>query len=65
MMDTTRELHRELRIEAARSLRDARRFKGITTLREWYAGRYQAFKHSAAMLNIALRHDKHLEELNR
>ena len=64
-MEKTTELHAKLRTAAAESLRDARRFKGITTLREWYEGRYQAFKHSAVMLNIALGHDKHLEELNR
>ena len=56
-MDSAKKLHKELRTQAAKSLREARKFKGMSDLSSWYNGRYRAFKHSAAMLEIAIRYD--------
>ena len=55
-MEKTRELHAELRREAARACRYARHNKGYE-LEQWYDGRYLAYKQSAALLEIALGHD--------
>ena len=55
-MEKTRELHDELRREAARACRLARKNKGFE-LGYWYDGRYLAYKQSAALLQIALGHD--------
>ena len=56
-MEKTRELHKELRSEAARACWLSRRFKGDCHLDHWYEGRYTAYKQSAALLEIALGHD--------
>ena len=62
-MELTKQLHKELRDKAATALCDARRFKGITELHHWYEGKYRAYKHSARLLEIALYHDKWLQEI--
>ena len=56
-MDMTRELHAELRREAARACWLSRYNKGVGDLGHWYDGRYRAYKQSAALLQIALGHD--------
>jgi len=57
-MEKTKELHTELRNEAARAFWLSRRFKSDCELEVWYNGRYLAFKQSAALLEIALGHDE-------
>ena len=56
-MKSTKELHTELRREAARACRLSRRFKGDCSLDHWYEGRYTAYKQSAALLEIAIQFD--------
>ena len=53
-MKSTKELHAELRSEAARACRMSRQFKGSGELDTWYHGRYTAYKQSAALLEIAI-----------
>ena len=56
-MKSTKELHTELRREAARACWLSRRFKGDCSLDHWYEGRYTAYKQSAALLEIAIQFD--------
>lgn len=56
-MKMTRDIYKQLRSEAARACWESRRLKD-TELGEWYDGRYTAYKQSAALLDIAIRHDE-------
>ena len=51
--------HALLRKEAARSMRESRRARqdDREVIAEWYEGRYTAYKQSAALLEIAIKHE--------
>lgn len=62
-MDRTKKLQKNLRNKAAEACRSARRFKDITALKNYYEGRYQAYKNSARLLEIAVDYDERLQEI--
>ena len=58
--ECAKDVYKELRREAARSCWLSRRNNRVklSELGQWYEGRYLAYKQSAALLEIALRHDE-------
>ena len=58
-MNLIQDTHDLLRKEAARAMRESRRAKrdDLGAMAEWYEGRYTAYKQSAALLEIAIKHE--------
>jgi len=58
-MNLIQDTHDLLRKEAARAMRESRsaRWDDREVMAEWYEGRYTAYKQSAALLEIAIKHE--------